>query len=132
MNYYYLLIPGVGAPILGYILSNQKNETPTGLLKMQRLSDVVSENPSWHLPIVIVGMFLSFVYNLGIYGLHFIRFILGYVGFVLNWIYEKIILPVIRVLYKVVVLVVDLLLMILRLIINYFVHIPILSHLEKR
>jgi hypothetical protein len=125
MNYYYLLIPGVGAPILGYILSNQKNETPTGLLKMQRLSDVVSENPSWHLPIVIVGMFLSFVYNLGIYGLHFIRFILGYVGFVLNWIYEKIILPVIRVLYKVVVLVVDLLLMILRLIINYFVHIPI-------
>ena len=125
MNYYYLLIPGVAAPVLGYILSHQKNETPTGLLKMQRLSDVVSENPSWHLPIVIIGMFLSFVYNLGIYGLHFLRFFLWYAGFILNWIYENIILPVVKVLYRIAVLMVDLLLMLLRIVINYFVNVPI-------
>ena len=62
MNYYYLLL--AAAPVLGYILSTSLNERPSGLLKNEALSNVVSETPSWHLPLVIIGMIMSFAYNL--------------------------------------------------------------------
>ena len=89
--YYYLL--AVAAPILGYLLSDQKNEKPKGLLKIQSLSDRTSESPTWHLPLVLIGMFMSFIFNVGAYTIYFVSFILGYVGTILNWIYERIILP---------------------------------------
>ena len=85
MNIYYLII--AVAPILGYIAATQRKEIPEGLLKMNTLSDVVSENPSWHLPIVVLGMFFSFLFNVGIYSIHFIKIILDYIGFIFKWIY---------------------------------------------
>lgn len=124
MNYY-LYGAIAAAPILGYILSDQKNVKPKGLLKIQSLSDITSENPTWHLPLVLIGMFLSFSFNVGAYTLYFITFILGYLGYILNWVYEKIILPVVKVLYRIAVMIVDLLMSILRLFIRYFISMPI-------
>jgi ABC-type multidrug transport system fused ATPase/permease subunit len=123
MNIYYLII--AVAPILGYIAATQRKETPAGLLKMNTLSDVVSENPSWHLPIVVLGMFFSFLFNVGIYSIHFIKIILDYIGFIFKWIYDKIILPIGKIIFKIIVLIVDVLLLILRLLNRYFINIPI-------
>ena len=123
MNIYYLII--ALAPVLGYIAATQRKETPTGLLKMDKLSDVISENPSWHLPIVVLGMFFSFLFNVGIYSIHFIKIILDYVGSIFKWIYDKIILPIGKVIIKIIVLIVDVLLLILRLLNRYFIKIPL-------
>ena len=102
-----------------------KNEKPKGLLKIQSLSDRTSESPTWHLPLVLIGMFMSFIFNVGAYTIYFVSFILGYVGTILNWIYERIILPVVKVIYRIAVMIIDVLLSALRLIIRYFITIPI-------
>ena len=123
MNYYYLLL--AAAPVLGYILSTSLNERPSGLLKNEALSNVVSETPSWHLPLVIIGMIMSFAYNLIIFSVYFIAFILKYAGTILTWIYTNILKPIFDVTVKIIVLVVDILLLIGRVAINYLITIPV-------
>ena len=122
MNY---IIISVVVTLLGYIISQNKGEKPKGLLKLEKLSNAASDSPSWHLILVVLGMFLSFPYNLVIYAVYFIAFILDYVGFVLNWVYTNIVLPVINVAYKVLCMITDVALMVLRIIIRYFITIPI-------
>ncbi len=123
MNYYYLLL--TAAPVLGYILSTWLNEKPNGLLKNESLSNVVSETPSWHLPLVIIGMIMSFVYNLIVYSVYFIAYILKRVGSILSWIYMHILKTIFDVLIKIIVMVVDILLLLSRLAIKYLINIPI-------
>ncbi len=123
MNYYYLLL--AAAPVLGYILSTWLNEKPSGLLKNESLSNVVSETPSWHLPLVIIGMIMSFAYNLIIFSVYFIAFILKHIGTILSWIYANILKPIFDVTIKLIVMVVDILLLILRVAIKYLITIPV-------
>lgn len=123
MNYYYLLF--AATPVLGYILSTWLNEKPNGLLKNESLSNVVSETPSWHLPLVIIGMIMSFAYNLIIYSVYFIVYLLKHVGLILHWIYSHLIKPIYEVVVKIIVMVVDILMLLLRVLIKYIITIPI-------
>ncbi|MEJ6491099.1 MAG: hypothetical protein QNL60_01390 [Flavobacteriales bacterium] len=123
MNYYYLLF--AATPVLGYILSTWLNERPNGLLKNESLSNVVSEKPSWHLPLVIIGMIMSFAYNLIIYSVYFIVYLLKHVGFILHWIYSHIIKPIYEVAVKIILMVIDILMLLLRVSIKYIITIPI-------
>ena len=118
-------IPFLLFAVLGYIISQNKGDKPKGLLKLENLSNAASDNPSWYLILVILGMFLSLPYNIVIYVIYFIAFILGYVGFVLNWVYTNIVLPVIKVAYKILCMITDIVLMVLRIIIRYCITIPI-------
>jgi len=115
----------LGLAILGYIISQNKGEKPKGLMKLDNLSNVASDNPTWHLVLVVLGMILALPYNLVIYIIYFVAFILGYVGFVLNWVYTNIVLPVVKVAYKILCMITDIALMALRIAIRYCVTIPI-------
>lgn len=115
----------LGLAILGYIISQNKGERPKGLMKLDNLSNVASDNPTWHLVLVVLGMILALPYNLVIYIIYFVAFILGYVGFALNWVYTNIVLPVVKVAYKILCMITDIALMALRIVIRYCITIPI-------
>ena len=64
-------------PLLGYILSKWINEEPKGLFKQEVLSTSISQNPSWHLPIVIIGFLMSFLINVFVYSVFAITVIIS-------------------------------------------------------
>jgi hypothetical protein len=67
----------IAMPIIGFIISKWLNEEPKGLVKYDVMSNQVSQNPSWHLPIVVIGYLLSFLINVLVYSIYAISFLLA-------------------------------------------------------
>ena len=112
--------------ILGYIISKWANETPPGLLKFDQLSDAVSKNPSWHLPIVVVGVIMSFILNfvtnILLYALYAIMYLLARlvdllkaIIDIIKWIYANILVYLWELIKKIALLFIDLLVRVIKI-----------------
>lgn len=112
-------------PLLGFIISKWLNQEPKGLLKYDVLSAAVSQNPSWHLPIVIIGVLMSFVVNLVIYSIFTIMYALTLLVDFLKWIYANIIAHIWNVIKKVFVMMAEIVVMIIKIAVRYFITIPL-------
>ena len=112
-------------PLLGFIISKWLNQDPKGLLKYEVLSPAVSQNPSWHLPLVIIGLLMSFVVNLVIYSIFTIMYALSLVVDFLKWIYANIISHIWNVIKKVCLMMAEIVVMIIKIAVRYLITIPL-------
>jgi hypothetical protein len=120
-NYFLLAL----LPILGFLISRWKNDDPKGLLNYQSLSNSISQNPSWHLPLIVIGVIMSFAINIIVYSYYFILFMIHYLGVVIEWIYVQILKHIIDVALLVIRMIIDIILLLINLLIRYLVNIPI-------
>ena len=74
-------------PLVGYIISKWLNDEPKGLIKHDVLSSSITKNPSWHLPILIIGYLMSFIINLACYSIYTIIFGLSKFTEFIKWIW---------------------------------------------
>lgn len=112
-------------PILGYIISKWLNQEPKGLVKHDLMSNQVSQNPSWHLPIVVIGYLLSFLINIVVYSIFSISFLLLKTTQLIQWIYNNIILHVWNAIKYLCTMIWDTIIMIIRIFIEYLIKTPI-------
>ena len=112
-------------PLFGFIISKWLNQDPKGLLKYDVLSSAVSQNPSWHLPLVIIGLLMSFVVNLVIYSIFTIMYVLSLVVDFLKWVYTNIIEHIWNVIKKVCIMMADIVVMIIKIAVRYLIIIPL-------
>lgn len=112
-------------PLFGYILSKWLNEEPKGLMKYDVLSATVSQNPSWHLPLVIIGLLMSFLVNLVFYSIYAIMFGLSRFTNLLKWIYVNILKHIFEVIKKIIFMIAEIVVMLIKIIIYYLVTMPL-------
>lgn len=102
-------------PLLGYILSKVYGRVPKGLIDRGQVSKKIAENATWQLPLTVLGILFSFIYNFIICGVFFVsevvnfvtnllilivKFIYKWIKFSLIWIYENILSPTLIFLLK--------------------------------
>ena len=104
-------------PLFGYILSKWLNEEPKGLMKYDVLSATVSQNPSWHLPLVIIGLLMSFLVNLVFYSIYAVMFGLSRFTNLLKWIYVNILKHIFEVIKKIIFMIAEIVVMLIKIII---------------
>ncbi len=112
-------------PLLGYILSKWINEEPKGLFKQEVLSTSISQNPSWHLPIVIIGFLMSFLINVFVYSVFAITVIISKFIEFIKWLYHNILEPIWNVIKKICIMIAEIIVMIIKISIHYLVKIPL-------
>ena len=112
-------------PLLGYILSKWINEEPKGLFKQEVLSTSISQNPSWHLPIVIIGFLMSFLINVFVYSVFAITVIITKFIEFIKWLYHNILEPIWNVIKKICIMIAEIIVMIIKISIHYLVKIPL-------
>ena len=112
-------------PLFGYILSKWLNEEPKGLMKYDVLSATVSQNPSWHLPLVIIGLLMSFLVNLVFYSIYAVMFGLSRFTNLLKWIYVNILKHIFEVIKKIIFMIAEIVVMLIKIIIYYLVTMPL-------
>ena len=141
----------LGLALLGFLITSKTEKKPKGLLKLDSLAGIVSENPKWYLPFSILGVLFAFIFNLIIYAFYSLTVTFHYFVVVLQWIYDnilvvlisvfykmllmfvalwkwafdKLIIPFVNLIYEIILMILDVLLMILRIAKHYFVVIPI-------
>ncbi len=115
--------------LIGYMISKWANEDPQGLLKYDQLSAAVSKNPSWHLPIVIIGVLMSFIINfltnIVLYSLYAVMFILSravdllkWIVEIIKWIYTNILIYIWELIKKITMMLIDLVVRIIKIVIQ--------------
>ena len=115
--------------LIGYMISKWANEDPQGLLKYDQLSAAVSKNPSWHLPIVIIGVLMSFIINfltnIVLYALYAVMFILSrvvdllkWIVEIIKWIYTNILIYIWELIKKITMMIIDLVVRIIKIVIQ--------------
>jgi hypothetical protein len=99
------------------------------LLKYDQLSAAVSKNPSWHLPIVIFGVLMSFIINfltnIVLYALYAVMFILSravdllkWIVEIIKWIYTNILIYIWELIKKITMMLIDLVVRIIKIVIQ--------------
>lgn len=92
----------------GFILSNWMSKKPDGIIDRNSLAAKISEKSNWFMPFAILGIALSFLYNVFIYSVFFVlevtRFITDFlykwIKFLFFWIWENVVSPSIWMLLK--------------------------------
>ena len=115
--------------LIGYMISKWANEDPQGLLKYDQLSAAVSKNPTWHLPIVIIGVLMSFIINfltnIVLYALYAVMYILSrvvdllkWIVEIIKWIYTNILIYIWELIKKITMMIIDLVVRIIKIVIQ--------------
>ncbi len=112
-------------PIIGFIISKWLNEEPKGLVKYDVMSNQVSQNPSWHLPIVVIGYLLSFLINVLVYSIYAISFLLAKLTELAKWVYNNIIKHIWNIIVLISTMIWDVVIMLVNIFIEYLIKIPI-------
>ena len=102
-------------PLLGYILSKVYGRVPKGLIDRSQVSKNIAENATWQLPLTVIGILFSFIYNFIICGVFFVsevvnfvtnllilivKFLYKWIKFSILWLYNNVISPTIIFLLK--------------------------------
>jgi len=102
-------------PLLGYILSKVYGRVPKGLIDRSQVSKNIAESATWQLPLTVIGILLSFIYNFIICGVFFVsevfnfvtnllilvvKFLYKWIKFSIIWLYNNVISPTIVFLLK--------------------------------
>ncbi|MFM9051968.1 MAG: hypothetical protein ACKOKF_06585, partial [Bacteroidota bacterium] len=87
-----ILPPVLVLAILGYLLSRWKNTRPSGILNLSEMTAKISGEPNWQLPVILLGLLISYLANVGAYAVFFIVEVIRFVAWLSVWIYEHIIL----------------------------------------
>ena len=131
----------ISLSLIGYMISKWTKEDPQGLLKYDQLSAAVSKNPSWHLPIVIIGVLMSFIINFStnivLYALFAVMFILSRVVDLLKWlvdivkwIYTNILIYIWELIKKIALMIIDLVVRIIKIgvqMISYMIEVIVMA-----
>ena len=87
------ILPGITAlAVFGYLLARWSGKRPSGLLNLSEMTSQISGNPNWQLPIILAGLLISYMANIGAYAVFFIGELIRFVAWLIRWIYEKILL----------------------------------------
>ena len=127
--------------LIGYMISKGANEDPQGLIKYEQLSAAVSKNPTWHLPIVIIGVLMSFIINLltniVLYALFAVMFILSrvvdllkWIVEIIKWIYTNILIYIWELIKKITMMLIDLVVRIIKIgvqMISYIIEVIVMA-----
>lgn len=92
----------------GFILSNWMSKKPDGIIDRNSLAAKISEKSNWYMPFAILGIALSFLYNVFIYSVFFVLevtsfitdFLFKWIKFLFFWIWENVVSPSIWMLLK--------------------------------
>ena len=92
----------------GFILSNWMSKKPDGIIDRNSLAAKISEKSNWFMPFAILGIALSFIYNVFIYSVFFVLevtrfmsdFLFKWIKFLFFWIWENVVSPSIWMLLK--------------------------------
>ena len=111
-------------PVIGYIISKWLNQEPKGLVKYDVLSAQVSQNPSWHLPIVVIGYLLSFLINMVVYSIYAITYLLEIITRLAKWIYNNVLIYIWEIIVYLCTMAWDVFKMLIHIFIFYFIKTP--------